>query len=279
MKFKKEHYLSHPFQLTEFGVLLPNTSLLGNHSGLAIADIDLYYQPVQNPTIGLVFFLIRVPLVILGEFLYVKQLALIKRETGLVNDVSKLFAYVQMIFWPIWLLFTTSTDFLHPLNELAGQWFCDVGWFSVHLGCNIIAFHSFIVAVMRYCFVVHNEKFSKGNRKKKMKRLFFVMSFCVPLWIVAWDGIEGSNLDELSFINKCYGKHHEVFLIESSSLNVLKRNFCEFDNRDGTENWFGGFAATFWRVSCISRTAIQIIMAFNFTEAIIYFSTLSHITR
>ena len=167
MKFMKEHHFYHPFQSSIFGFLLPEGSWLGNHSGVAVDDIDLHYQPVQAPTIGLFFFLIRVPLVILGEFLYVKQLALIKRETGLVNDVSKLVSYVQMIFWPIWLLFTTSTDFLHPLNELAGHWFCDAGWFLIHLCWNIIAFHSFIVATMRYCFIVHREKFTKGCRKPR----------------------------------------------------------------------------------------------------------------
>ena len=253
--------------------------MLENHSGFAMDDMDLYYQPVQKPTIALVFFFIRVPLVILGEFFYVKQLALIKKETGLVNDVSKLIAYVQMIFWPAWLLFTTTTDFLHPLDELAGRWFCDAGWFFIHLGWNIIALHSFIVAIMRYCFVVHTEKFTKGNRKKKIKRFFLIMSVLVPLVMVAWDGIEGSELDVLSFINKCYGKHHQVFLIETSTLNVLKRNFCQFDNFEDLESLFGGFIASFWRISCILRTAILVIMAFNFTEAIIYFITLSHITR
>ena len=279
MGSRKENHLYHPFPSTSFGAFLPEVSWSKNHSGCAIDDIDLYYQPVQNPTIALVFFLIRVPLVILGEFFYVKQLALIKRETGLVNDVSKLIAYVQMIFWPTWLLFSTTTDFFHPLHELVGLWFCDAGWFFIHLGWNIIALHSFIVAVMRYCFVVHTEKFTKGNRKKKIKRLFLIMSVLVPLVMVAWDGIEGSELDVLSFINKCYGKHHKVFLIETSTLNVLKRNFCEFDNFNNPESFFSGFIAIFWRTSCILRTAILVIMAFNFTEAIIYFVTLSHITR
>ena len=279
MGSRKENYLYHPFSSTSFGVFLPEVSWSRNLSGFAVDDLDLYYQPVQNPTIALVFFFIRVPLVILGEFFYVKQLALIKRETGLVNDVSKLVAYVQMILWPTWLLFTTTTDFFHPLHELAGIWFCHAGWFFLHLTWNIIAFQSFIIAIMRYCFVVHTEKFTKGNRKDKMKRLFLMMSVLVPLVMVAWDGIEGSELDELSFINKCYGKHHQVFVIETSTLNVLRRNFCEFDDFDGSENLFGGFIAVFWRISCIMRTAIFVIMAFNFTEAIIYFVTLSHITR
>ena len=94
-----ENHLYHPFQSSTFGVLLPENLLLKNDSGFAIDDIDLYYQPVQKPAIGLVFFLIRVPLVVLGEFLYFKQLALIKRETSVVNDVCKLLAYFQMIFW------------------------------------------------------------------------------------------------------------------------------------------------------------------------------------
>ena len=274
-----ENYLYHPFQSSTFVVFSPENLLSKNRSGFAIHDINLYYQPVQNPVIGLVFFLIRVPLVILGEVLYVKQLALIKRETSVVNDVCKLLAYFQMIFWPIWLLFTTATDFLHPLGELAGPWLCDVGWFFIHFCWNVIAFNSFIVAFMRYCFVVHNEKFDKGDRKKRVKRVFFIIHIFIPLFMIVWNGIEGSNLDVLSFINKCRGRHHQVFLIETSTLNIFKRNFCEFNNYDGTAGLFGEFNAIFWRISCLSRTAIKLIVASNSTEAIIYYLTLSHIAR
>ena len=279
MGLEMGHHLYHPFQSQSFGVLLPKISSLGNHSGFAIDDIDLYDQPVQNPTIALVFFLIRIPLVILGEIFYLKQLALIRRETGITNDVSKLVAYVQMIFWPILLIFTTSTDFLYPLNELVGEWFCDVGWFFIHLCWNIIAFHSFIVAMMRYCFVVHYETFDKGYRKNKVKRFFLVMSVLVPLMMVVWDGIEGSEWDTLTFINKCNGKHHQVFLIETSTLEVLKRNFCEFDDYDSTGGVFGQFDAVLRRISCISRKTLLLMLGFNFSEAIIYFLTLSHINR
>ena len=168
MGSRKEHHFYHPFSSTSFGVLLPEASRLENHSGFAIDDMDLYYQPVQNPTVALVFFFIRVPLVILGEFVYVKQLALIKKETGLVNDVSKLIAYVQMIFWPAWLLFTTTTDVLHPLDELAGRWFCDAGWFlSISDGISL----PFTPSLLPSCDIVSSSTPKNSPREIEKRKL------------------------------------------------------------------------------------------------------------
>ena len=272
MSSTREH-LYNPFNESSFGVFFADQTSSDNANGFIVEKIDLYYQPVVSPEIAITFFLLRLPLVLMGEFLYSKVFELMKKETGLVNDVTKLVSFVQVVFWPVWLVFSTSTDFLHPLNKVFGQWFCSFGWFFIHLCYNILAFHSFIVATMRYYFIVHVGRVSDQG-KKKIKRFFFILSFLIPLLLVAWDGMDGSELDALSFINKCNGKHHNVFLIETSTSDVFKRNFCEFDTYE-----LGSSFAVLRRISCITKTAIRIIMGLNLTEGFIYFALLSHINR
>ena len=258
----------HPFEKSSFGMLLKHQSHGENVSGAFLSDIELYHQPVPDPSIAIFFVFLRLMLIILGLYVHFRLLALIKEETGLVHDVAKLYAYVNMFLWPFWFLFTTSTDFVHPLNQVIGQWYCRLGWILIYLSWTTTAFHSFIVSTMRYFCIVH-QKSVEVFGKDRFKKLFFIISWTIPVLVVIWAGIEGSELDHMSFINKCYNKHHIAFLIDTSSLNVFKRNFCEFDTYV-----YSGYLR---RISCIAKTTVMVIMGFNFSEAIVYCRIFIHI--
>jgi len=281
MSRSKDKYFYHPFENTSFGVQISDNSFWGHDDkGTNIIDeVNLYYQPVQNPVVGILFFLIRLPLVILGVSLNLKVLDLIKKESGIANDVTKLTSIVAIILGPFWLLFTTSTDLMNPLNEIIGDWYCNFGWFMIYFCWNIASLNSLIIAMMRYCFIVHSDTFARGDNKRKAKRCFLIISVLIPLMMVVWSGVEGSELDMMSFINKCYGKHHKTFLIETSTLDVMQRNFCAFDSYDTAGGILGQIWAMFRRISCIGRTVVLILTALNVTEAIIYYATFSHINR
>ena len=274
-----KHNFYHPFKNTSIRVTIEENAINKHQNGYIIGEIDLYYQPVQNPAIGITFFLIKLPILILGIFLNIKVLSLIKRETSVVNDVTKVATYAQMIFWSTFVFFTTVTDFVHPLNEILGQWVCEFGWFITYFFTSIFTLHSFLVALMRYCFIVHNDKFEKGFRKQKTERVFLFLSLFIPLLMVIWGAISRSELDILSYINKCNGKHHNVFLIETSTVDVLKRNFCEFDSYDSPNFPFGQIIDAIKRVSCIARTTVLVLMVLNFTEIVIYYKIFSHMIR
>ena len=270
-------YLYKRFEEESFLFLLSSNSSKIEHNVFNITDIDLYYHPVQTITIGSTFFLLRMPLVIAGEYVNLKVLRMLKDENGLVKEVTTLFTSIQMIYWPFWYLFTTSTDFIHPLNEIIGEWFCDIGAFLIHLSWMFLAFHSLIVAMMRYYFIVYEDKV-KCHGKPKLKKIFFLFSCLVPLFLAIWDLIESNELDVFSFINKCYGNHHKVFLIETSTLDVFKRNFCEFESYDlGSQ--IGSILDSLRRVSCVAKTTLLLLMSFNITEGIIYLALFIHIHR
>ena len=274
-----KHNFYHPFKNTSIRVTIEENAITKDQNGYIIDEIDLYYQPVQNPAIGITFFLIKLPILILGILLNIKVLSLIKRETSVVNDVTKVATYAQMIFWFTFVFFTTATDFVHPLNEILGRWVCEFGWFITYFFTNIFTLHSFLVAMMRYCFIVHNDKFEKGFRKQKTKWVFLILSLLIPLLMVIWGAISRSELDILSYINKCNGKHHKVFLIETSTVDVLRRNFCEFDCYESPNFPFDQIADVIKRISCIARTAVLVVMVLNFTEIIIYYKIFSYMVR
>ena len=79
-----EQNLYHPFTKSSLGFLQNERTLGGNVSeeenGFQIDNIDLYYQPVQEPTVGLAFFILRTCMVVMGEYIHVKVFKLMKEE-------------------------------------------------------------------------------------------------------------------------------------------------------------------------------------------------------
>ena len=130
---------------------------------------------------------------------------------------------------------------------------------------------------MRYFFIIHQEKVEKYG-KERIRKIFLALSVCLPLIVAIWNDLDGNELDAMSFINKCNGRHHQVFLIDTSTLNVLKRNFCTFENYD-SGGLFSQFWAIFLKVSCFTNKLVQLMIGFNITEGILYYKILSYKNR
>ena len=248
-----------------------------NSTFFILDDINLYYQPVETISIGILFFFIRLILVIVGWIINFKLYLQICKETCLVKDVTKVYTMTQMTFLTIWLIFNSSTDFFHPLNEIVGQWYCTTGWFLVHLCGTITAFYSVIVSIMRYFFIIHEKKVELYG-KKKAQRHFSWLIFIIPLITVLWEASNGSELDVMSVVNKCNGKDHKIFLIEESASAVFKNKFCEYDTYDETGS-YGHIFALFRRVSCWTNKLTMVLTSLNVAEGFVYFRVLAHINR
>ena len=277
----ERRYLYHPFVDSNFGFLAETKGSSEEEAineGFVVEKIDLYYQPVQEPTIGIAFYLLRIILIGIGEFILLKIWKMLNEENGLVKEVTKLYTITMMVACPFWSLFNASVDFIHPMQEVVGKWYCTIGHAVMFFSANIISFHSFFVASMRYLFIVHGEKVNIYGRDR-IRRIFLLLYFCLALIVVLWGFAEGAELDAMSFINKCYGKDHKVFLIDKSSLNVAKRNFCEHEDYNYNGSLTDWMISLIRRLSCISKVLIMLLMGFNVFEGFLYFKTLSHIYR
>ena len=244
---------------------------------LVLNDIDLFYQPVETISTASLFLVIRLILMTFGELINIKLFLQISKETCLVKDVTKVYTSAQIAFLPIWLLFNTSTDFVHPLNEIIGQWYCTLGWFSIHLCGTIISFYSFIVAIMRYLFIVHEKGVEKYGKEKANKVCLWLI-IIIPLIVVLWEGTNGTDIDVMSVINKCNGKDHKIFLIEESTSDVFKNKVCEYDTTDQRGS-YGSVFGLFRRFSCIANKLCMVLVSLNVAEGVIYYRLLAHIKR
>ena len=271
---KRQHFY-RPFKNSSI-VFLVDTLLTSNEDlVLEIDDIDMYHQPVQHPVVALLFFCVKLIVIIIGEFVNARLLKNLKKENGLLTQVTRLLVWSQMISYPIGLVFITSTDFIHPVYEVFGYWFCTLGWFITTFFGYISLFHSFISAIMRYVYMLHNSKVHSYG-KEKVLNLFLFLSICIPLLFVIWETMEEFSV--FSYINKCYGRDHKVFLIETSTLDVLTHKFWSFSEFK-SNGILDTIIVIVQRLSNILKAILFLIMGCNIIEGFIYYRIFAHIIR
>ena len=268
-------YSYRPFTNKSLGVF--TNASLSNHSlrGALINDIDLYYQPLADPKTALAFFISKFSIILIGEFIAIKLLINLKKDNSILNHVTIFLVLSQMVGYPIYLVFTTTNDFLYPVNEVIGKWFCTLGWMIVSYCSFVALFYSCIVALMRHQFILNHEK-AQAYGKQRAKRNFLIIAVVVPLLCVMWESTE--SLHTLSYINKCYGYDNRVFLIETSTLNIFKHKFWEFKSftHDGVVELAIAIAR---RVSKILKAIVIIVLGANVLEGFLYYKILTYMYR
>ena len=263
----------HPFRNLSLRFSITDHQSSNVQIGFEIDDINLYYQPVAEPIAGTIFFFIKLTIILIGCYIHLKILkSMGKESSSIIDNVTKFYLWNQTIVYLAGLVFVTITDFIHPAGEIIGYWFCTLGWINFAFGGYITIFFSFIVAFMRYFFVLHNAKVEEFG-KEKMKKIFMFLFIGIPIFCVFMESFDEFSL--FSFVNKCYGKDHKVFLIETSTLNVLKHKFISFENYEKTDT-FEAMLDIMKRICKFIKQFLIITMGCNISEAIIYYKVLSY---
>ena len=265
----------NPFLGDSIGFFDQSSSAAQRWYGETMTDVDLYYQPLQTPTLAVVYLILKSIIIIAGEYIHIRILNFFRHEIFLVKDLLKLFLYVQMIYWPVDVLLKASMDFVYPLQEIVGEWVCNFGLWWIILGMTIIFFHSFMVGLLRYLFVVHNEWIS-GFGKERVKRAFLWTSILIPIFCTIVRLANRPELSVISSLNKCEGITHKTFFIENSIYNTAEEPFCGFGkyDEDGSE-----IIAILKMTACTLNCVILAMMGTNLIEGMLYWKTVKHANK
>jgi len=241
-----------------------------------VQNIDMFWQPVQTFSDGASFAVIRFILILAGEFLQIRALKMANKEKGACEKIFKLFLYVQMIYWPMEVLFITTTDWIHPLNEIFGSnRVCDIFFILKYSAWHIIVFHSFIIALIRYMFIIHSH-FVEAKGKEKFKTFFFWIIIVVAFVTTTWKYFGSGELDSDPYLNKCRGKYHVEFLRFQNAMEGLK-GYC--DREYDAEDVSSYLTAMIKKISCISSSLVFVLMGLNISEGFLYTRLIVYIQR
>ena len=268
----------HPFRNSSLKFLLVNNlSFSTNLNEFTVDNIDLYYQPLEHPAIAVTFCFLKLVSISVGNWIGFKILRNIQKERSILSDVTRLLIITQTIF-PLILtiFFELPVNLVYPIHELVGEWFCTLGWVLSSVSSKIVLYNSVIAAFMRYFFVVHEPKVESYG-KEKVKRIFLYLSVFLPVFSTILMLVAASP--GTSFIKKCYGLDHKAFLLETSTLNVLKRKFWASDINDAQAFSVDHLITVGKNICKIVDTTLLFILGANLTEGIIYYRIFAHMTR
>ena len=143
---------------------------------------------------------------------------LVRKEDSILKRMTKTFVCANLTLWSAVIILINMMNFVHSLPPNFTDYICPVFQFTIYFSVNLVTFHSFVSASMRYLFIVHTDKVNEYG-KERVKTIFHALSIVIPLIVTLWKVFDGSEVDSMSFINKCYGHHHRVFLIENKVVD------------------------------------------------------------
>ena len=242
-----------------------------NENQMILYDIDLYHQPVEKPIFACIFLAFSMITLFVGEFAHFRLYKLVSKENGIVKQTTKVYVLVQMIGYPILIAFISATDFIHPLSHLLGDWSCIFAIGFGYMYLFHILQHSFVTAMMRHLFIVHQE-WVQRHGKDRIKRIFLVITICMPIVITAWDTCD--DFAPFPFISRCKGIDHRNFLSKIPDLKDVKIP-CE--DIDVSESFT--VLSVIRKISCITKVLLFALLGLNIPEGLIYYAIFSHMKR
>ena len=263
--------LFNPYSKSDLGFFITEQHSEPNEIQMNIEDIDLYYQPVENPVLGFVFLLINAVTGILGEIVQFRLYKMVTKENGLVKETTQLYVLIQMIGYPIIIILHSLTDFIYPLSQFFGSWFCIIAKSFVYFYLFNILQHSLIAATMRYLFIVH-ENWVEKHGKAKVKQFFLILTICMPILMVAMDVCD--EFVPFLGVSRCSGTAHENFL-----KGLLELKDFNFDCAELEDNELFPGSSYIRKIGCIIKIVLFAMIGLNVVEGLLYFAIFVHIKR
>ena len=251
----------------------------GTYSEETFTDVDLYWQPVQDPSIGIPCLLIHLLIILAGSFVHYHLWQMLKRENNLVSNILKAYTVVQLIFWPFTTIIVSATYFTYPLSEITGSWFCEISYFLMFPSIYFISFQATVVATMRYFFIVHREKVGEFG-KKRTQNIFQWILGIVPIGMTLWLYFGSVNRDYTTtmVINKCRGSFDKVFHMKWSygeRKSIQGARCGMYDSNEGPVTYIHVLK---W-IQCTASTILSILVVTNIHDGFIYYRTWKHIKK
>ena len=174
------------------------------------------------------------------------------KRGNVVEPIMRWFVILQIIYWPLQLLFFWVHVNSIIAIELVPWWLCSLMAASVFLGRLIIAYNSFFVALVRYMYIVHEIKTNQWNFET-IGRLSQAGSIMVPTLL--------------------------SFLMITTFDSTLLWNQCDSSKRIIVNLVWEYLPDSLVHAIGMISLLIQMIVFLNIPEAFLYFKIFSVIKR
>ena len=204
---------------------------------------------------------------------------MLKRRDSLVSRILKAYVIVQVIVMPSFCIFYSANNFMYPFSEIFGSWFCVAAYFLIVPGMVFISFHTTIIAIMRYLFIVHDEKVASFG-KHRTEFLFYWLLGIVPIVMAIWlfFGAADRDFDGFPLMNKCTGSLDKIFLLKSGFAEPRSVWAARCDKQNTNEGPASAVELLEY-IQCRASSHVLVLLISNVIDGVIYIRTWTHILK
>ena len=239
-------------------------------------EIDTGCNTSAHQPIDITYILIMMPFgamaAITAMYIHYLVFRMSQRDKSLLNC---LFPELSLTFLSTYPVYYISSYIVvlspEPTAKVFGIWFCHVLSAARYVWIFKVWVFSLLVSILRYLYVVHNEKVTTHGLKC-VERIFRFLYWAVPagLAVVYLSLRTDHDIDPLS--NQCYGRSPET----SSSASLwykIKQDICVYNDYGFTSH----FAEYGLKILCAINVLATWLVFSNLAEAFFYYSIHIHL--
>ena len=189
-----------------------------NFSGTAQKNMDTNTFQTEVITIGFQLMLYAV-----GSYIQIKIISTCMREKDKVWQITITNSISMMILFSFAMIFQTIYRHVPVVSQYTGEWICFLAAFIyLYAGC-MIGLHSFAVSLVKYVFIVHQDRaFNFGE--EKLKNVFFVVNLLHSL-LLNLPAVIFYDFESLNSVTECLGLRDEV-----TNKTLDRMLFCKLND-------------------------------------------------
>ena len=169
-------------------------------------------------------------LYVVGSYIQIKIISTCMREKDKVWQITITNSISMMILFSFAMIFQTIFRHVPFVSQYTGEWICFLAAFIyLYAGC-MIGLHSFAVSLVKYVFIVHQDRaFNFGE--EKLKNVFFVVNLLHSL-LLNLPAVIFYDFESLNSVTECLGLRDKVLEhYNTSDHPVIDRMlFCKLND-------------------------------------------------
>ena len=217
----------------------------------------------------------QVILFCIGFFAQIRIIKICKEEKNKTWQIHIFHAITMTVIYASRIIFMAIVYVSPSLFTMIGSWICHLLRFVFLSGFISITSNTFVIASMKYVFIVHAMKaLAFGN--SRIQKIFFWANLLFPFILLLDAPLY--DFQHYGYIGKCF---HPELWTNSTIENIQSKRMYTMHAKKVTEIDLEDphFAIHIKLVMIIFRALWFIIVACNFTEGLIYYKIFKEMKR
>ena len=159
----------------------------------------------------------------IGSYIQIKVISTCRKEKDKVWQITITNSITMMTVFSFVMIFQTVSSHVPVMSQYTGEWICFVAAFIYIYGPCIIGLHSFVVSLMKFVFIVHQDT-TINFGEDKLKKVFFVGNLVHAL-VLSIPAVIFYDFESMNSVTECLGLYEKVLERSNTSNAAIDRMF------------------------------------------------------